>query len=358
MAKIIGNPTVTPMAIPDWNQTDVTKADYIKNKPKIPAKISNLTDDTDEGHPINLANYAMRCMRAEATDEALKSARDINGNMIHETYATKAELFEEIADIQISGGAVQSDWDETNTESMAYIKNKPTIPESIHDLRDDTEAFPINMANEAVKAIQDQHGIPIDIKYATKEELSITQEIAEDAHSKVLNAETELYRIEGVAKGRSTGYVFDTVEDMNAWLEDSNNVVKLVLGDNLYIRAVDVPDYWWDNKSLTAQPLETQKVDLSEYAKKDSVPTKIRQLIDDTEEEFPINYATESKRSKQADNAGFATYSDIAAEATRDNMGNIIHETYATKNELGDIDAALDESIALCDSYISWEVPV
>ena len=35
MPKIIGNTTTTPMAIPDWNQTDETKADYIKNKPKI-----------------------------------------------------------------------------------------------------------------------------------------------------------------------------------------------------------------------------------------------------------------------------------------------------------------------------------
>ena len=33
MAKIIGNTTTTPMAIPDWNQTDENKADYIKNKP-------------------------------------------------------------------------------------------------------------------------------------------------------------------------------------------------------------------------------------------------------------------------------------------------------------------------------------
>lgn len=31
--KIVGNPTVTPMAVPDWNQTDNSKADYIKNKP-------------------------------------------------------------------------------------------------------------------------------------------------------------------------------------------------------------------------------------------------------------------------------------------------------------------------------------
>lgn len=33
--KIIGNTTTTPMATPDWNQTDETKADYIKNKPTI-----------------------------------------------------------------------------------------------------------------------------------------------------------------------------------------------------------------------------------------------------------------------------------------------------------------------------------
>ena len=35
MAKIIGNTTTTPMAIPDWNQTDETKVNFIKNKPTI-----------------------------------------------------------------------------------------------------------------------------------------------------------------------------------------------------------------------------------------------------------------------------------------------------------------------------------
>jgi hypothetical protein len=33
--RIIGNPTTTPVAIPDWNQTDETKANFIKNKPKL-----------------------------------------------------------------------------------------------------------------------------------------------------------------------------------------------------------------------------------------------------------------------------------------------------------------------------------
>lgn len=34
MTKVIGNTTATPNPKPDWNQTDSTKADYIKNKPE------------------------------------------------------------------------------------------------------------------------------------------------------------------------------------------------------------------------------------------------------------------------------------------------------------------------------------
>lgn len=41
MTKIIGSPTITPMKIPDWNQTDPLKSDYIKNKPDISSIITN-----------------------------------------------------------------------------------------------------------------------------------------------------------------------------------------------------------------------------------------------------------------------------------------------------------------------------
>ena len=75
--------------------------------------------------------------------------------------------------------------------------------------------------------------------------------------------------VEAIAKGRATGYVFDTVADLDLWLQDENNVSKLVLGDNFYIREVDVPDYWWDGSQK--QQLETQKVDLSEYYTKSEV---------------------------------------------------------------------------------------
>ncbi len=42
MLKIIGNTTATPNPRPDWNQTDSTKADYIKNKP---TNVSAFTND-------------------------------------------------------------------------------------------------------------------------------------------------------------------------------------------------------------------------------------------------------------------------------------------------------------------------
>lgn len=46
MSKIIGNTTATPMAIPDWNQTNPAKADYIKNKPDIQGLIDKVGDES------------------------------------------------------------------------------------------------------------------------------------------------------------------------------------------------------------------------------------------------------------------------------------------------------------------------
>ena len=86
-----------------------------------------------------------------------------------------------------------------------------------------------------------------------------------------------LNEVESIVKGRATGYVFDTLEDLETWLQDENNTSNLVLGDNLYIRALDVPDYWWDGSSK--QELETQKVDLEEYLKKSELPTIATQNI-------------------------------------------------------------------------------
>lgn len=75
----------------------------------------------------------------------------------------------------------------------------------------------------------------------------------------------QLSSVEAIARGRSRAQVFDTVAAMNAWLAVPANVATLQIGDNLLIKATDVPDYWWDGTA--AQPLETEKVDLTPYLK-------------------------------------------------------------------------------------------
>ena len=66
-----------------------------------------------------------------------------------------------------------------------------------------------------------------------------------------------------IATGKCASYVFDTVDALDTWLANTENTVNLKTGDVFLIRAVDVPDYWWDGNTSSKQILETTKVDLS-----------------------------------------------------------------------------------------------
>lgn len=81
-------------------------------------------------------------------------------------------------------------------------------------------------------------------------------------------------RIDSLA-GSAPGLVFDTVADMEAYVAE--HAAELKVGQNLYIREVDVPDYWWDGKAV--QELEV-KVDLSGYAKQAEVDSLSEAIAD------------------------------------------------------------------------------
>jgi len=66
-----------------------------------------------------------------------------------------------------------------------------------------------------------------------------------------------------IATGKNQARVFATVEALDTWLAVPENVQQLKVGDNFYIIATEVPDYWWDGRQK--QKLETQKVDLTTY---------------------------------------------------------------------------------------------
>lgn len=66
-----------------------------------------------------------------------------------------------------------------------------------------------------------------------------------------------------IATGKNQARVFTSVADLDAWLAVPDNTKKLNVGDNFYIVATDVPDYWWDG--IAKQELEVQKIDLTTY---------------------------------------------------------------------------------------------
>lgn len=55
-------------------------------------------------------------------------------------------------------------------------------------------------------------------------------------------------------KNAAPGLVFDTVADMEAYIAENAGTLKV--GQDLFIRAEDVPDYWWDGTA--AVPVETE----------------------------------------------------------------------------------------------------
>lgn len=84
-----------------------------------------------------------------------------------------------------------------------------------------------------------------------------------DLDNKVDNSEFEdvVSEITQIAEGKCASYVFDTVSDLDYWISNTQNTSNLKIGDVFLIRAVNVPDYWWDGN--TKQILETTKVDLT-----------------------------------------------------------------------------------------------
>ena len=99
--------TAEPQVQADWDQSDSTAVDYIKNKPTLAAVATSgsYNDLTDK--PQNLVQDASYVHTDNNFTTALKDKLD--------GIASGAEV------------NVQSNWNETNTSSDAYIQNKPTL---------------------------------------------------------------------------------------------------------------------------------------------------------------------------------------------------------------------------------------
>lgn len=160
------------------------------------------------------------------------------------------------------------------------VKNKGNLQKQIDDVRSDVEGimdgtgdtglvFADDTESEYDTAIgQVVSGKPLSVLFQyLKAALKSAYTLAQKAYN--------------VAAGKNQARVFATVDALDEWLGDPDNLAQLHVGDNFYIVALDVPDYWWDGEQK--QPLETQKVDMTTYdqaiAALQSADTKLNEDI-------------------------------------------------------------------------------
>lgn len=130
-------------------------------------------------------------------------------------------------------------------------------------------------ANSYIDPSDNQRRYFLDLEATHKDDATDPNTVLGGIKSTADNAET-------IAKGATRAMVFDTIAAMETWLKDAANKGKLKIGDNLYIKAVDVPDYWVSAVYETATPegfyynysrLEVGTVKLSNVVTTDSQVT-------------------------------------------------------------------------------------
>lgn len=177
-------------------------------------------------------------------------------------YAYDGEHTKHDACYEVASRTKPTDYAYTETEVLNYS----ALEERIENIEQNSAAFIV--VDDAMSMVSTN---PVQNKVVTQfinNQVSGVTSMVASAGQTASVAKITAENAERIAKGRATGYAFDTEADMNNWLNNVTFKESLVHGDNLYIRALNVPDYWWDAENQKAYPLETQKVNMTEYVLK------------------------------------------------------------------------------------------
>lgn len=254
----------------DWNTTDTTSDTYIKNKPSIPSKVSELTND-------NL--YATETYVQNKIAEA-----QVGGGVDLSSYALKVDLNEKVD--KVSGkGLSTNDYTTAEKNKLANLStvatsgsyndltNKPTIPTKTSQLTNDSlfasESYVTNAINNA--QLNGGSGSNVDLSvYQTKSDTTLTT----DAKT-IVGAINEL-----------------DVESIKAV---NYSTVDTTIGNDVSNRLTELETNKAD-KTYVDEQLANVSVDLSDYALKSDIPTKVSDLTNDipylTEHQDLSNYQT------------------------------------------------------------------
>jgi hypothetical protein len=148
-----------------------------------------------------------------------------------------------------------------------------------------------------------------------------------------------------LAEGRARAVSFDTVAAMTTALKNAGSTDYKV-GDNLFIKATDVPDYWISAVLTTntgtygyyeISALETQKIDLSSYQTQSdtNLNTTAKTVVGAINEVKTTADTANNTASINSNSISSILSGTIAvAKATSDSNGNKITTTYAKATNL------------------------
>ncbi len=319
--EIIGNTTTTPNPQSDWEQSDATKPDYIKNKPEI---------------------------------------------------LTETDVKQIIAETGGGGGGgttiiVQADWAQTDSTKSDYIKNKPTI--AVDGALSTTSTNPVQnkVVSQELAEISESHNTLADDYRNHKNEYEQSVDIIGTALSR-LSGEVEVINQTSetalsIAKGANQAVSFYNYNHLTVTLNDHPSAVYCV-GQNLYLAALNIPDLWvyqvydsyikydyvddatflkdmQDSSGILrigcyeVSMLETQKVDLTDYATKEEleeVDTSSAEFADWVIENVPTKEDVYTKDEVDNKIAGLSPGGDTANGDIEPNPN-----TLAQRNEYGSL---------------------
>ena len=126
----------------DWEEADTASAAFIRNKPVIPQNMSDLENDMGYVTSEELPEFPSV---PENVSELNNDAGYITANDLPEFPSVPENVSElnndagyiTANDLPEVPAQVKSDWEEADTASAAFIRNKPVIPQNMSDLEND-----------------------------------------------------------------------------------------------------------------------------------------------------------------------------------------------------------------------------
>lgn len=165
-----------------------------------------------------------------------------------DTKVSKTQLSDEVTNANVSGSIANTLNKLSNNLTSNYAtKNEVKI---VSDLANNINNVELPKYALKTRVNQVEGMIPTNLAQLSNE---TTKYVNQD----------ELALVRALAEGRSFGYVFDTEDEMFAYLAIEENKAKMNIGDTIYLRENQASDYWWDGTQALA--IEAQSVVLGEY---------------------------------------------------------------------------------------------